>query len=132
MASSGDGSFSSRSPWNEKCPQTPGGEVFAGEGRVPEVGLEPTRPEGHWILNPALAISKDNSGKSLPLESEGVVPTVVPSTSKNTFLPEAKPLPEHVLGDAELTLLIQSWPNLPRLLKAGILAMVHAAKDADG
>ena len=99
--------------------------------KVPEGGLEPPRPCGHWILNPELASRKDRPEETLSQESAGVVPTVVPSSPNKASQPGIGPLPEHVQGDSELALVIQAWPNLPRPVKAGILAMVQAAQEAD-
>ena len=36
-----------------KTKRTYGNRRKSFSSNVPKVGLEPTRPEGHWILNPA-------------------------------------------------------------------------------
>jgi hypothetical protein len=46
-----------------------------------------------------------------------------PSFSKPIAKPTAKPAAE----DADLALVFQAWPGLPKPIKAGILAMVRVA-----
>ncbi len=85
---------------------------------VPKVGLEPTRPCGHWILSPALESRNDQTYQDLRTVDIGVVPTVVPSPPDT---PAACDLPP------DLALVIDAWGKLPQAIRAGILALVKAA-----
>ena len=38
---------------------------------------------------------------------------------------------QSTLVDADLRAIIEAWPELPDAVKAGILAMIHAAEGAD-
>ena len=49
--------------------------------------------------------------------------------ASSTESPKESPkLQEIVLSDADLVAVIEAWPELPPAVKAGILAMVDAAK----
>ena len=89
--------------------------------RVPEVGLEPTRPCGHWILNPARAVRKPSGHKKLHEIESTEVPTMVPS-----HLHSDSPVGSICARDPELERLLAVWDRLPKAIKIGILAMVEA------
>jgi len=73
------------------------------KSQVPEVGFEPTRPEGHWILNP--------SGMGLKPEENAI-----PDSSCNTL----------TKSDPDLAEIIASWGGLSEEARAVILRIVRS------
>jgi hypothetical protein len=60
-----------------------------------------------------------NDGKELRNDDQAVVPTMVPSDSKDASIPP------------DLAQVVAAWDKLPKAIKAGVLAMIHAAGGSD-
>ena len=93
--------------------------VTSGCSEVPEEGLEPTRPCGHWILSPAIDLHNTQAANELRDVSQTEVPTMVPWFSE--------------LGDSaanlppDLIRVVAAWDQLPHAIRIAILALVQAA-----
>lgn len=87
-------------------------------GKVPEEGVEPSRPCGHWILNPATISGKAQTYQELRENESGEVPVLVPSLSEANSGPPVPP---------DLVSVVDAWSGLPDAIKAGILALVRTA-----
>ncbi len=86
---------------------------------MPEEGLEPTRPCGHWILSPATESRNGKCAQLLGDPSSREVPTLVPSP------------PDATAGGqfpADLGEVVTAWATRPDAIKAGVLALIRAAK----
>jgi hypothetical protein len=77
------------------------------------VGLEPTPPCGDRILSPGADARKAKRAKDLGMEGVSVGHHLAIDTCKN---------------DADLAAVVAAWPDLPEVIRGGILAMVKTAK----
>ena len=69
-----------------------------------------TPPRG---IEPLLPGSQPVASKAVTSHAPGVLPECLPDSAQN---------------DPELTAVIRAWPELPEAIRAGIVAMVEAAK----
>ena len=78
-------------------------------------GFEPPRPvsQSNGLANRPSRRAKPNPGKSLRLARESVAHHLPTDTCQN---------------DPDLAAVVTAWPGLPEAIKAGIVAMVKAAR----
>jgi hypothetical protein len=84
-------------------------------------GESNSHPLRDWILSPARRSRKGRSKQELRNHAPVEVPTLVPSKSHSRSSARLSP---------EISQIIDAWPSLPPVAKAGILAMIEAADSA--
>lgn len=92
--------------------------VMRRRSTVPEVGLEPTRPCGHWILNPGGDRRNSQVGKALRAGRCDEAPVLVPGRFKG---------PEMPLSSNDVARVVNAWSELPESIKSAILVLVRAS-----
>ena len=90
---------------------------------VPEAGLEPARPCGHWILSSDAASRKDQTDQELANDENAEVPVLVPR-------PNSADVSASI--DPALARVEAAWDDLPEAIKSAILTLVDAANKTTG
>jgi len=99
-----------------------GNAVFSKNLGVRLLGLE---PRTYGLKVPGDVGVRGIGGKDLHAIEKDVVPTVVPCNSNEA--PQVVETGRSPDLPADLCRVVDAWPELPEALKAGILAMIHAA-----
>ena len=90
---------------------------------VPEKGLEPSRPCGHWILSSDAVSRKDQTNQELANDENAEVPVLVPKPDSAEISAPIGP----ALARVEA-----AWDDLPEAIKSAILTLVDAANMTSG